>query len=134
MRSEKRSNALLVELLIVIIFFMLAATIVVQVFLAAHQQGRRADTVTGALNEAQSIADLLYAGDDPAETLLTGAGFVPGETEGSWLLTRDEYELQVTLRDEAQAGGTLHVGEVSASSEGKLLFTLPCTRYEEGQL
>ena len=32
MRSEHRSNALLVELLIVILFFMLAAGVLVQVF------------------------------------------------------------------------------------------------------
>ena len=95
MRSEHRSNALLVELLIVILFFMLAAGVLVQVFGKARNMSARSETVAAALSDAQNVADQLYAAPD-AEAALTALGFAGGN--GVW--TRSgAYDLTVALQE-----------------------------------
>ena len=104
------------ELLVVILFFMLASTIVMQVFLAAHQKGGKAATVTEALNEVQNIADLLYCSDD-AETVLSEAGFE--RTGEEWTKPSGTCVLHAASHDETSETG------VSASTAS----TRRCSAY-----
>ena len=47
--TQKRGNALLAELMVVALFFALAAMVLAQVFAAADEQSRRAETLDEAL-------------------------------------------------------------------------------------
>ena len=130
MRSENRSNALLVELMIVILFFMLAATVLVQVFGKAHSMSARSETIAEALLDAQNVADTLYAAPD-GDAALTALGF-QREAEG-WRLDAGGYQLSVTGAREETSGGALLTRVVRALSEGEELFALPVSRYEEAR-
>lgn len=129
MRKRGQGNALLVELLIVVLFFMLAATVLLRVFAAAHEQGALAQRYNDALSDAQNAADRLYAADDP-EAVLREMGFA--EENQIWILMRDTYTLEATLAREPMEAGTLRRQEVRAVAGDERLFTLPCSRYEEG--
>ena len=69
MRSQSRTNALLIELLIVILFFMLASTILVRVFGEAYRQSETAGVSVEALAGVQNLADRIYASGEPEELL-----------------------------------------------------------------
>ena len=130
MKTGNRSNALLVELLIVVMFFMLAATVLLQVFSAAHTQTQKAGMEIRALNEAQNIADRLYAAQK-VEAELTGLGF---SREGEiWALDGEEYRIEVTSNWEEREQGRMRVQQVRVSAAGETMLTLPCSRYEEGR-
>ena len=129
MRSGNRSNALLVELLIVVMFFMLASTVLLQVFAAARNQSTRAELITRTLAEAQNIADRLYAADDPEE-LLNSLGF--DQQSDLWLQQDETRQIEVQITDETDEYGTFRRQEVRVTSDGKTLFTLPCSRWMGG--
>ena len=121
----------MVELMIVVVFFMLAATVLLRVFAAAHDQGRQADIRIRALNEAQNVADRLYAADDP-EAVLAGLGFaMEGE---DWVLEGEDYVLYATSRWEDREQGRMLIQQVRAEAAGETVLSLPCSRYEEGAL
>ena len=126
MKSGSRANALLVELLIVIFFFMLTSMILVQLFADAKTKSVTARATNSAMLETQNIAEELYAAEDP-DGFLSGMGFT-GE-EGKWVLTRNDYVLCVTPREEKTDGGVLKTWEISATRNEKVLITLPSTRY-----
>lgn len=129
MKSGNRSNALLVELLIVVMFFMLASTVLLQVFAAARKQSTRAELITGALAEAQNIADRLYATDDP-EALLSSLGFTP---QGDlWIQQEGSRQIEARISDETDESGTFRRQEIRVTSAGETLFTLPCSRWMGG--
>ena len=130
MKAGNRSSALLVELMIVVVFFMLAATVLLRVFAAAHDQGRQADIKIRALNEAQNVADRLYAADEP-EAALAGMGFAMEEE--TWVLAEEGYVLYVTSRWEDREQGRMRIQEVRAEAAGETVLSLPCSRYEEGR-
>ena len=135
MKASNRSNALLVELLIVVMFFMLSATVLLEVFLTARSQSVRAGAISQALNEAQSVADRLYAAPgDPAADIeeLKRLGFDFDAAGGSFL-ERGEYKLLVNRNTEDREAGLMDLLEVQAYQEDKLLFTLPVKRYREAQ-
>ena len=128
MKSGNRSNALLVELLIVVMFFMLSSTVLLQVFSTARSQSAQSGKLTEAVNEAQSMADRLYAADD-AESLLAEMGCT--QEEGQWRLSGDRFDLTVAISLEQQPFGELLRYRVQAVSEGKTLVDLPAARYRE---
>ena len=128
MKSGYRSNALLVELLIVVMFFMLAATVLLQIFSAASAQTKRAELEINAINDAQNVADRLYAADQP-EAALTEMGFL--NADGVWRLDRKNYTIEATTRVETRGAGQYFAQEVRVTENGEALMTLPCSRYEE---
>lgn len=126
MKEGSRANALLVELLLVIFFFMISAAILVQVFADAKLKSRTAKATTASMLDAQNIAEDLYAAEDP-DAVIAGYGFT---AEGdSWVLQKDGYTLQITLKTEETEGGVLRTYNVSGVEKGKTLLTLPSTRY-----
>ena len=126
MKEGSRANALLVELLLVIFFFMISAAILVQVFADAKLKSRTAHATNFSMLDAQNIAEDLYSAEDP-DAVLAEYGFT-ADGEG-WILQKDGYELQITLKTEETAGGTLRTYNVSGIEKGKTLLTLPSTRY-----
>ena len=126
MREGHRANALLVELLLVILFFMLGATTLVELFANAKHKTLQARATNVSIMEAQNIADDLYGTDDP-DAVLQELGFIKdGE---SWKLEEKEYTLTVTQKEEAAEAGVLRTFTISATGDGKDLFSLPSTRY-----
>ena len=131
MKTNNRSNALLVELLIVVMFFMLSATVLLQVFMKARSQSLQAGALDDALNEAQNVADRLYtvSGSDSAEALKSmGFDF---DAAGGGFLERDEYKLLVYRNTEDRKAGLMDLYQVQAYQGDQLLFSLPVARYRE---
>ena len=129
MRSNNRSNALLVELLIVVLFFMLAATVLLQVFAAARNQSVEAEQIAGAAAEAQNVADQLYAAQD-AEALLQSLGF--SRSEALWVCDRVTHRFAVTVTEEPSAYGVMRRQSVRVyGPEDREWLCLPCSRYLE---
>ena len=126
MREGHRANALLVELLLVILFFMLGATTLVELFANAKHKTLQARATNVSIMEAQNIADDLYGAEDP-DAVLTGLGFT--KDGDSWKLEEKEYTLTVTQKEEAAEAGVLRTFTISATGDGKDLFSLPSTRY-----
>ena len=126
MREGHRANALLVELLLVILFFMLGATTLVELFANAKHKSLQARATNTAIMEAENIADDLYGAEDP-DKVLAELGFT--QENGIWTLEKDEYSLTVTGEEEAAEAGVLRKFTISATGDGKDLFSLPSTRY-----
>ena len=124
-RIKKRtSGMLLVELMIVIFFFTLSATVLIEGFFGAYRLSNEAQTATEVLNEAQNLADSLYAAEDArAEALLLG---FQSDEEGLYL-EQDGILYRVYLWQE----GSLRGCRLEAWTEDELLLTLPCSRYME---
>ena len=128
MKSNNRSNALLVELLIVVLFFMLAATVLLQVFAAARQQGARAELLSSAAAGAQNVAETMAAAESP-EDALQAMGFTrDGE---DWMLAAEKCQTRVSTRREDTASGVMLRQTVTVTADGETLLSLPCSRYEE---
>ena len=126
MREGHRANALLVELLLVILFFMLGATTLVELFADARHKSLQARATNMAIMEAENIADDLYGAEDP-DKVLAELGFT--QENETWTLEKDEYTLTVTGEEEAAEAGVLRKYTISATGDGKDLFSLPSTRY-----
>ena len=126
MREGHRANALLVELLLVIFFFMLGATTLVELFANAKHKTLQARATNVSIMEAQNIADDLYGAEDP-DAVLSGLGFT--KDGDSWKLEEKEYTLTVAQKEEAAEAGVLRTFTISATGDGKDLFSLPSTRY-----
>lgn len=132
MRGQNRTNILLVELLIAVLFFMLSATVLVQVFAAANNQSIRTGVETRALAEAQNTAALLCSEGNAGEKLVS-EGF--DLAHGVYTKGFGEYTLLVEMNQEEMAAGKLTHADISAYyKRDELLFSLPCERYEEGEL
>ena len=131
MKSNNRSNALLVELLIVVMFFMLSATVLLQVFSTARNQSNRAGMLIEALNETQSVADRLYIARD-AEAALADMGF--SQQNNEWSLDKNGYTITVTASEESAPNGVMNRFEVRAVQNDEALLTLPVARYWEVKL
>jgi len=133
MKTNNRSNALLVELLIVVMFFMLSATVLLQVFMKARSQSLQAGALDDALNEAQNVADRLYTapgGEADTAALLKEMGF-DFDAAGGGFLERDEYKLLVYRNTEDRKAGLMDLYQVQAYQGDQLLFSLPVARYRE---
>ncbi len=128
MKSGNRSNALLVELLIVVMFFMLSSTVLLQVFATARNQSGKSGMLTRAVNEAQSMADRLYAADD-AKSLLTEIGCTL--EDGQWRLPGNDFDLTIAVDSEQYPCGELLRYRVQAVRDGETLVDLPAARYQE---
>ena len=126
MREGHRANALLVELLLVILFFMLGATTLVELFADARHKSMQARGTNTAIMEAENIADDLYGAEDP-DQVLTDLGFT--QDNGTWTLEKEDYTLTVTGTEEEAEAGVLRKFTISATGDGKDLFTMPSTRY-----
>ena len=130
MKSHNRSNALLVELLIVILFFMLSATILLKVFATSRIQSDKAGLTGEALSYAQNVAERIYAADD-AEDALTKMAF---ESNGdTWTLDTGKFTVRVTASVENTQAGEMLNWTVQALLGDEVLFSLPVSRYVEGQ-
>lgn len=127
MKSGSRSNALLVELLIVVMFFMLTTTVLLEVFAKANSFSSRSELLTVSMVQAQNVADRLYAAEN-AEELLTSIGFTKsGEV---WTLDEKNYRMEVLVTPEADETGVFRRQEVRVISNGELIYSLPCSRWE----
>ena len=137
MRNNNRSNILLVEILIAVLFFMLSATVLMRVFGAARNMTVRSGVEARALNEAQNVAEALYAADD-VETAMAEMKFV--SSHGSWSKDCGDYSLYVTGETQPTGAGEVWSGTVSAfyklrdpdasRAEDEELFALPCAKYK----
>ena len=125
MKTHNRSNALLMELLLVILFFMLASTLLMRFFGGIHSLEARSGLIAAVAAEAQSQADRLYQAEDP-EAELVSMGFQPADTE--WTYTGEGYRSTVTVTpgEDGWTRRTLTVRD----SEGEILITLPCSRWQ----
>ena len=130
MKSGSRSNALLVELLIVIAFFMIAGTTLLEVFTKAWEQGGHAGIVTHAINEAQNVAEHLYAAHD-GQSELEALGFSLDGT--MWVRDDGSYLLEAQSETQMRTGGVWRKQEVRVTLEDETILTLPCSKYEEGE-
>ena len=129
MRTNNRSNALLVELLIVILFFMLASTVLIRLFGAAREQSARAEQVAELLGRSQNVADRLIAAEEP-EAALAEMGF--SEEDGLWVQELASARLEVLVRREEGAAGTMFRQQVTARNrEGEELLSLTADRFRE---
>ena len=126
MKSRSRSNTLLIELLLVIFFFMCSAGILVQIFASAKLKSKTAHTINASMLAAESIAEDLYASDDP-DAVLASYGFIA--RDGSWELQKDGYLLKVVSQSEETESGTLRSYEITGVQGEQMLITLPSTRY-----
>ena len=127
-KSGNRSNALLMELLIVVTIFMLSSTVLLQVFTTARSQSVLSGKLSQALNEAQGMADRLYAAEDP-ESVLVEMGC--SQEEDVWRLPGEDYDLTVAVSLEQEPFGELLRYRVQAVSGGETLVDLPAARYRE---
>ena len=127
MREKSRSNTLLMEIIIAVLFFMLSAVVLVRVFSTAKEQSVRAEVETRALAEAQSMADLIYAAEDP-EAALAENGYE--SAHGTWTCAYPDFTLHTVLSEEEYRAGTLRRAEITAFyRQDTELFTLPMERY-----
>ena len=135
MKTNNRSNALLVELLIVVMFFMLSATVLLQVYMKARSMSMRAGALDRALNEGQNVADRLYTvsgSEEDTVALLKEMGFDFDGAGGSFL-EKEDYRLEVRRNTEDREAGLMDLYEVTAHRGDEELFTLPVARYREAQ-
>lgn len=133
MRSGSRSNALLVELLIVVLFFMISATVLMQIFSAARMQGERSGELTRAGADAQNLAEILSASEDP-EMTLEEMGFVPDNgIETMYRLEDSGLVTLVQCFEEIHGSGILMRQQIEIYKNDDLLVELPAARYQEGQ-
>ena len=127
MQEKSRANVLLLEILIAVLFFMLSATVLVQVFAEAHNQNTKAYAQMQALQEAQNVADRLYAAEDP-EAVLESLGFAQGH--GMWVRRFEDVTLHVELKDRDYEMGRLRSAEIMAFyGQDTELFALPVEKY-----
>ena len=128
MKTESRSNALLVELLIVVVFFMLTTTVLLEVFAKASNFSTRSKLLTDSMVSAQNVADQLYAAEDP-DALLESLGFE--KSDENWVHTEETFRMEVRITPEADETGIFRRQEVRViAADGKELYTLPCSRWE----
>lgn len=120
-------NALLVEIIMAVLFFALAATVILQGFTAAHDLDNRAEVQTAALNQAQNLAERLYASQD-MEKMLAAEQFIA--ENGVWRLTSEDFTLCVQLESEPAPAGVLQTASVTAICADQILVQLPCVRYD----
>ena len=119
MKTNNRSNALLMELLIVIGVFMLAAALLMRLFAGIHAV---------VLPAAQSQADRLYAAEEPEEALRQ-MGYV--QADSGWVCQGEGYISTVTLR--LGENGWMDQELTVRDGGGEVLLTLPCSRWREVQ-
>lgn len=124
---EKRSNALLAELLAVVLFFALCAAVLVRLFGAAYEKERNAGFCAEALAAARSIAEEVYAAQD-AEALLPERGFQP-DADGAWTLAGDGWELKAVTVETRAEQGTLREAAVRILVAGEQVGELDATRF-----
>ncbi len=136
--KHNRSHALLVEILIAVLFFMIAATVLVRVFVASHHLTVRSGVETQALEDAQNVADVIYAAED-INASLKDMGFLL--SHGVWTREADNgtYTLYVEGNETPTEAGRLWNGTVRAfysvsrfdafRQQEEELFVLECTRY-----
>ena len=129
MNRNRNQNVLLVEIMIAVLFFALSATVILETYAAARQFADRSQTETGALIEAQNLAEQLYASDDP-EAILRQTGFE--NSENGWVLQRDEYRIELVLEQEQTSVGTIFGAKITAFSGEKTIVELPVARYLPG--
>ena len=138
MRNRNRSNVLLVEILIAVLFFMLSATVIVNVFVTARNMTVRSGVESAAVQEAQNIAEAIYASDD-IDQLMDDLSF--RSAHGTWSRDYGDYSLYVAGETQSVGVGEIWKGNVIAfynlrdasagKPENEQLFSLPCTRYRE---
>ncbi len=138
MKNRNRSNVLLVEILFAVLFFMLSATVIVNVFGASRNMTVRSGVASRAVQEAQNVAEAIYATDD-VEQLMQDMGF--SSAHGTWLKDSGDYSLFVSGGTQSTGVGEIWKGSVSAfynlrnpddtRPENEQLFELPCARYRE---
>ena len=128
MRTGNGSKALLIELLIVLLFFMIAATVLLQLFSTARNMSERAEVLAEATDEAQDLAEQLYAAGDP-EQMLRELGFA--EDTGLWRREEERWRIELRFEPEETEAGLLRRAEIAVLSGEEPLLTLPWTRYEE---
>ena len=118
---------LLIELVIVILFFSLSQVVLVQVFAGSQILTKENEDLNYAVLELQNLAEQLYAGADPEQTLLEN-GFE--QEDGQYVYpVRRGIHLGVTLQQEEQPSGLLVEMILSAHLEKTELMTFSCVRY-----
>ena len=132
MSKSKTQNALLIEIMIAVLFFALCSTILLETFVTAREQSKRAGGDGRALIFAEDLAERLYAAEDMS-ALLAAEGFLKAET-GVWTKTNGEYAAAVTLEDEPARAGVLHSANIRVLRREQLVVELPAARYAPGEV
>ena len=99
-KNRSKSNVLLVEILIAVLFFMLSATVIVNVFVTSRNMTVRSGVETEAIQEAQNVAEAIYAAED-IDQLMQELGF--RSAHATWTKDYGDYTLYVS--GELQSAG-----------------------------
>ncbi len=126
MRQHWRLNSLLMEILIAVLFFALCAGVIVNVLATSSYQSTKAGHMMDMLDLAQNVSDRLYASEDMAKEL-AAMGFA--EADGKHVRTEEAGTLAVTLRQEKQESGVIHVADLTVQCVDGGQFELSSTHY-----
>ncbi|MDD3218560.1 MAG: hypothetical protein PHC41_05945 [Lachnospiraceae bacterium] len=128
--QRSKSSLFLIELILCILIFSIASAICIQVFVKAHTRSRDSVNLNHAVEEAESIAELLRS--DTALDLVYPEGQQTGE---SFVITYDDTWIPVdtqavyTIEVTPYVPGTRTSCDIRVSSEDKLIYELPLTLY-----
>ena len=132
MKKHSSANILLIELVLVILFFMLCVSTIVEMFGLARGKSSFARDASQAVRLVENLEARLAASGD-AESLLSAEGFLPEEDR--WVLDQGNWNLTASFSEEKSEAGVLRTVHFTAEQDsGKLLFELPVTHYQPGEV
>lgn len=140
--SQNHSNSFFVEITLTVLFFAISATVILQLFAAASQAARQSRDLSGAVVQAQSIAEevrgLSAAKDLPVSlknARQTGARQYRLGFDKNWRQTASQpyYVADVSLQTGGEASGTVVSAEIlisrTKSGGADLIYTLHSSKY-----
>ena len=130
MKSAKRINALLVEIMIVVLFFALCSAAMLEIFTLTRNMSREVEIRNSAMVYIQNIAERMYTSDN-ALSLLEGEGFYADGDNMS--IECDGYSVSVSINEEETDGGLIFSAEITAVSKRGEIAQIPCTLYIAGE-
>lgn len=136
MKSTRRPNAMLIELVIVILFFALSAGIILQLFVAAHDRSAQNETDTAAMLMAEDFAERFAASRQPLDAFLEADGWAAQADARTKQVAREgatPLTLHLTGESEQAEAGTLDRLTLTIRDGGREAVTLPVSRYLPGE-
>lgn len=140
--SQNHSNSFFVEITLTVLFFAISATVILQLFAAASQAARQSRDLSGAVVQAQSIAEevrgLSAAKDLPVSlknARQTGARQYRLGFDKNWRQTASQpyYVADVSFQTGGEASGTVVSAEIrvsrTKSGGADLIYTLHSSKY-----
>lgn len=140
--SQNHSNSFFVEITLTVLFFAISATVILQLFASASQTARQSRDLSGAVVQAQSIAEevrgLSAANDLPASlknARQTGTQQYRLGFDKNWRQTAEPpyYVADISFQTGGEASGTMVSAEIRVSrvqsDSTNLIYTLHSSKY-----